>query len=697
MLTEEFSEGAIHPISPSSGVVRDVACGMGSESFFETADDQMFFGQERKDLNILVEQPKDVDCTVKVLPAESTLVNGDGPESSPEDANELQPSDACLTSTTIDKEVHSVVAQQELSHLTEESPIGGVESPNVVEEVDQPNKTILPAKRSSAVVGESPFAFDTQTDLFQEDGKEGIEPSNPNNSEGRVVLSTSWSRSTIVRDPHQFQAKFRVFSNEYVEGAKYVEEEDRRPKRRAMQLDEDEVDPGAAAKNEQKPPPAVVVPHLLKQGKDGDSQDLDPALVKHSSDGNGYTKSPDGRPNKSVGGIKDQAPRGLNQFAFPGTDSIAVSTSPLHLSSLLQEHSKVNGAKPSPWHQPLQRSDVKPDGGLLHLGSQQGAMLHNGPQSHGPDQRAPWGRQQTFGSGVSTQPQPIQSMPVWQQFPWSFPNMDRPSGNRELGGVQSQCGPAAMDSPEGRMAGQSGASLASSPAIAQQRFANPLPTWPPPMALLPGQRFPQFQSQGSMGWPAGDHAGRPDVTPMLSVLFQVLSAINQPQGAHQADVVQKATEAMQQYQQQVQPDSMQGAVYQGQQGFHGLQQLGSGPILRPTPRWPPIRPLNSSPAPLYCHPPSPSAAPVPPGLQGGVNPGLMAMLATFMTGLQNASPPSHIGQPQPSQYNSFPPAGPHGAALGTGEMMAQQQHSVPASCMPDARNLWRPPPASDGA
>ncbi len=70
-----------------------------------------------------------------------------------------------------------------------------------------------------------------------------------------------------------------------------------------------------------------------------------------------------------------------------------------------------------------------------------------------------------------------------------------------------------------------------------------------------------------------------------------------------------------QYQQHNQPDSMHAPMYQGQQGFHGLLQLGSGPILRPTPRWPSIRPLNSSPAPLYCHPPSPSSGSVPPVMQ----------------------------------------------------------------------------------
>ncbi len=130
--------------------------------------------------------------------------------------------------------------------------------------------------------------------------------------------------------------------------------------------------------------------------------------VKHSSGGNGFSKSHDGRPHKSFGGIEDQATRGLKQFAMPVTNFMAVTTSPLQFAPLLQEPSKLNGSKPSPWHQPQQRGDVKPDGGLLHWGSQHIAMVRDGPQSHGAEQRVPWGRQQTFVPGISTQPQPSQ-------------------------------------------------------------------------------------------------------------------------------------------------------------------------------------------------------------------------------------------------------------------------------------------------
>ncbi len=48
MLTEELTEEAIHPSSPGLGVVRDVACAVGSEFLLETAHDQTFFGQEEK-------------------------------------------------------------------------------------------------------------------------------------------------------------------------------------------------------------------------------------------------------------------------------------------------------------------------------------------------------------------------------------------------------------------------------------------------------------------------------------------------------------------------------------------------------------------------------------------------------------------------------------------------------------------------
>jgi hypothetical protein len=61
------------------------------------------------------------------------------------------------------------------------------------------------------------------------------------------------------------------------------------------------------------------------------------------------------------------------------------------------------------------------------------------------------------------------------------------------------------------------------------------------------------------------------------------------------------------------PDIVPASFFQaGQQGLHAPQQLGSGPILRPTPRWPSIRPLNSSPAPMYCPPPSPVMTSMPP-------------------------------------------------------------------------------------
>lgn len=131
--------------------------------------------------------------------------------------------------------------------------------------------------------------------------------------------------------------------------------------------------------------------------------------MKHKASGNGFSKPSDVHPHKAVGGSEDQASKGLKQFAVPVTNATAVTASPVPAALRPMEQSKVNGgSKAATWHQPQQRGDVRPDGGVLHVGPQQASMVRDGPHSHAPGPRMAWGQQPTFVPGVSTQQQSVQ-------------------------------------------------------------------------------------------------------------------------------------------------------------------------------------------------------------------------------------------------------------------------------------------------
>jgi hypothetical protein len=112
---------------------------------------------------------------------------------------EGQSRDACKRPLVSEPELVEAEVRGDGYRFTEvrQTPLVGSGAPPTTEGAVIPNKPTLPAKRSSAAIGESPFRVNSSP--FSEEGKDGHDRESLDIPQDKVLLATSWSYSTIVR------------------------------------------------------------------------------------------------------------------------------------------------------------------------------------------------------------------------------------------------------------------------------------------------------------------------------------------------------------------------------------------------------------------------------------------------------------------------------------------------------------------